>query len=252
MRRLPADRQARVFERTDRSIAVALGVPPALPGDFGGIVDLVRRQLEEEILAGSLPAGTPLLQRQIAQRLGVSREPVRQALRILENEGLLEARPRRSSVVAGVSMKTIVDVYEVRAQLDTLVAARAASDRSCHAELLPVLSQILARAQDTSITETSVFAQLDAAFHAAIYRASGNEFATDIFRRHATVIRRVFSTIAASGWVDRSWPEHSRIRDAIVAGDAEAAAEISRAHVATASQWLLTYLANNRVIEPSL
>jgi len=81
------------------------------------LVDKLAAELQARVLSGELPAGTRLRQEALAEQFGVSRTPVREALRQLQAAGIVELRPRRGALVRGLSPREIRDAYEVRAEL---------------------------------------------------------------------------------------------------------------------------------------
>src|SRR3954454_17732051 len=90
------------------------------------LVDKLAAQLQARVLSGEFPSGTRLRQETLAEEFGVSRTPVREALRKLQATGLVELQPNRGALVRGLSLREIRDAYEVRAELEALAAELAA------------------------------------------------------------------------------------------------------------------------------
>ncbi|HEX3550668.1 MAG TPA: GntR family transcriptional regulator [Candidatus Elarobacter sp.] len=144
-------------------------------------------RLREEILAGSLPAGQPLPQEELSARFGVSRSPLREALRALEAEGWIEYRPNRGAVVAGVSEHDLREVYGVRRILEA-GAVRLAVARLDAATLERV------RALERSMraeTDAAAFVATHRRFHLALYEAAGNARLVEAIVLHYVRVQRV-------------------------------------------------------------
>ena len=136
--------------------------------------DVVFNTLRESILTGEMKPGERLMEIHLANRLGVSRTPIREAIRMLELEGLVTMIPRRGAEVAQITEKGLKDVLEVRQALDAL-AIELACERITEEEI-----RELRRACDTFVQMTRTqdavrIAQADVALHDIIVRASGND-----------------------------------------------------------------------------
>jgi len=204
--------------------------PPAL-------AVLVVDRIRDAIMDGRLPPGSQLVQRDLAQQLGVSREPVKHALRVLEGEGLVEARPRRTSVVAEVSMKATWEIYEARSCLEPFIAAKVArypdADRERLAARLTELCDEADRTQDG--VELAV---LDRRFHTLLYEAADSELMLRFLRANWRDIERVMRRTSSTSWVSVSWREHRQIIEAIRRGEVEEVSDCSREHVVRAFEWI--------------
>lgn len=137
--------------------------------------DVVFRTLRKGILHGDLKPGERLMEIQLANRLGVSRTPVREAIRMLELEGLVINSPHKGAQVARITEKDLQDVLEVREGLEEL-AVKLACERITEQELQELYEasrrfEKLTWEKDSSIT---LLGEADEDFHAIIYRASGN------------------------------------------------------------------------------
>ena len=135
--------------------------------------DVVFQTLREAILRGELKPGERLMELQLAAQLGVSRTPIREAIRMLEQEGLAVTMPRKGAEVAKMTLKGMEDVLEIREALDIL-ACQLACDRISD-ELLVTLEE-KKRAFETSLEtkDVKVIADADISFHDVIYEATGN------------------------------------------------------------------------------
>lgn len=187
--------------------------------------------LREAIIAGELKPGERLMQVKLAEKMGVSRTPVREAIRKLELEGLVEMLPRKGAHVAELSVKDIMDVLEVRATLDGLATALAA-ERITDEEIKKlehVHSQFLNYANKDNL-QGSI--KKDVEFHELIYRASRNERLIQIANNLREQVQR-FRVIYLK---DYSNPrelikEHQYILEAISTRDKAAAQEYAQRHI---------------------
>ena len=146
-----------------------------------GLVPVVAERLRSAIAEVELQPGQRLLQVELAEQLGISREPIRQALRLLETEGLVVQRPRRGMLVAPLEEGVVRDVYDVRAGLDGIAARRAAEGRA--GPELQEAKRVLAKARRHLDREdiTALLAD-DRAFHLLIHEAAGNQIALEVVR----------------------------------------------------------------------
>lgn len=136
--------------------------------------DVVFNTLREAILKGELVPGERLMEKQLAERMGVSRTPIREAIRKLELEGLVLMVPRKGAEVAKITEKDITDVLEVRATLESL-AVRLACEKMDQEDLekLEKLRDDFERAARNKEIETLI--KKDVEFHDAIFAATGND-----------------------------------------------------------------------------
>ena len=135
--------------------------------------DVVYNTLREAILKGELKPGERLMELQLASKLGVSRTPIREAIRMLELEGLAVTIPRKGAEVAKMTVKDMEDVLEVREALDEL-AAKIACNKITE-EQLQILSKVKdAFEESTKTTDIKQIAMYDEKFHDVIYESTGN------------------------------------------------------------------------------
>lgn len=135
--------------------------------------DVVFNTLREAILRGDLKPGERLMELQLASKLGVSRTPIREAIRMLEQEGLAVTIPRRGAEVAKMTEKDMEDVLQVRDALDELAASIACEQITT--EELEELRRTMREFEDATKTgDLKVIAEIDVKFHDIIYRATRN------------------------------------------------------------------------------
>lgn len=209
--------------------------------NFAGLTDMVTDELRRRILVGELPPGAKLRQRDLADQLGVSREPIKHAVAALSLEGLIVKPPRRSAIVAPLERKSVQDVYEVRVGLDAIVTrAVCRLEQPAREALLDELAQITLKQQEiTEAANHSDLVDLDRQFHLAIYEAARNQIAITTFRSAWSVIGRAIGLLVSSHYHGNSWEEHAVLMDLIRKGDAVKAGELAEIHCQRAADWLL-------------
>lgn len=178
-------------------------------------------RLKQAILAGELPPGRQLVEKQLAQWCGVSRTPVREALRRLEQDGLIH-HVEGALVVRARSLTEILDIYETRTVLEATVARVAADRRTDHD--LRVLRVVLGRGQSVPADDIKGMVDANQRFHRTLWQASHSESLLDLLERlNLHLARFPETTLAAPGRWDAARSEHRLIVDAIEqrrAGDA--------------------------------
>jgi DNA-binding GntR family transcriptional regulator len=210
-------------------------VSAARPIEVTSIVDRVYEELRERIASGALPRGARLRQEALAADLGVSRTPLREALRRLASEGVVVLEPNRGARVADVSLDDMMAAYEARLLLEP-GAARLAAERRERASLAQMRAAIADHRRARS--RPALFAA-NRAFHLALVEAAGNEhllrFAEVLWvaRIGAAIYEQQDETRAE---VAADADDHERIADAIEAGEGGAAEALTRDHIARAVQ----------------
>lgn len=197
--------------------------------------------LREAIIQGRLKPGERLMEIQLAEELGVSRTPVREAIRKLELEGFLVMIPRKGAYVADISVKDIVDIFEVRAALESLAAGLAA-ERITEEEL-EQLERALVHISEASANNLNAVVQTDTSFHEIIYKASRNQRLVQIVTHLQEQIQR-FRTVslAQPGRTKIVIEEHRKIVETISERNVELARSLAREHIENAEQSLLSTL----------
>ena len=135
--------------------------------------DVVFRTLREGILKGELKPGERLMELQLASRLGVSRTPIREAIRMLELEGLAVTIPRRGAMVAKMTEKDMEDVLQIRRCLDDL-AVRLSCEKMTQEQLKALYLALKKFEESTRSRDVKQIAQADVEFHDTIYKAADN------------------------------------------------------------------------------
>ena len=201
--------------------------------------EVVYETLREAIRNGALTPGERLMEIQLAEELGVSRTPVREAIRKLELERFVVMLPRRGTYVANLSLKDINEVFEIRAALDGLAAGLAA-ERITEEELEQMERLLVEIADCIEQHNNQKIVEADEAFHDILYRASRNERLVGIIcnlREQFTRFRSV--SINYPGRLQNTLEEHRQLVEAIAQRNPEAAQQKAREHIENAEQTLL-------------
>jgi DNA-binding GntR family transcriptional regulator len=199
--------------------------------DYKPLREVIFDSLREAIIMGELKPGERLMEIQLAEKMGVSRTPVREAIRKLELEGLVVMIPRKGAHVAELSVKDIKDVLEVRSSLDGLASALAA--KRINKDELRELGNIVDQfAQYLEKNNVQGLIKKDVEFHELIYKASRNEKLGQI----ATNLKEQIHRFRVVYLKDYSSPkelmrEHNEIYHAIESGDEKLAQELALVHI---------------------
>ncbi|MBD0709248.1 MULTISPECIES: GntR family transcriptional regulator [unclassified Streptomyces] len=213
---------------TDRTPLDREGAPVDAPPSLR---EQVYVELRERIIEGVHPAGTRLVEREIADELRVSRVPVREAMQRLESEGFLSVRPRRGALVTEFGPEDAVHLFDVRENLEGLAARLAAR----HAEpvRLGELERLLARARRAAESgRLREAVSLNADFHRHIVELSGNPLLVEMMAPLDARLRRLFRLTSAESDGEPMCGAHERLYEAVRDGDEERAEALARAHVA--------------------
>ena len=193
--------------------------------------DVVFNTLRQAILKGELEPGERLMEIQLADRLGVSRTPIREAIRKLELEGLVIMIPRRGAEVAGITEKSLKDVLEVRRALDVL-SVELACDRITQEDTNRLLEACAVFERAVREGDASVIASADVALHDIIVEATGNKRLQQLVNNLSEQMYRFrFVYIKEESRHDNLIAEHREIYEAIVSRDKKRAAEAARLHI---------------------
>ena len=202
------------------------------------LTDQVYARILEAITDRTLLPGQRVTQNELAERLGVSRQPVSHALHLLHRQGLLAESGRRGFEVTQLDPQRIRQLYEVRGALDALAArmaaVRAGTDAIGRAQLEAALRAGRAIDKKTSLAR---LVGLDVDFHGAIYRLAGNPAIEEIIAPQWPHMRRSMATVLAElDYRQSAWSEHETIAAHILSGNARAAAASAEAHAQVAGQ----------------
>ncbi|MBQ2135395.1 MAG: GntR family transcriptional regulator [Clostridia bacterium] len=197
------------------------------------LADQVFDHLETDILSGKYSRGEILTESKLSQELGVSRTPIREALRRLEQEHIIE-ETGKGSVVIGISEKDVDDIFVIRKQLETLAAGIAAEN--CTDEQLSKLREAL-ELQEFYLEkgDAEQIKQMDNRFHYIVYRLSGSTVFYDILvPLHKKIQKYRKIAVQSSGRAKASVEEHRKIYEAIASGNKALAEKYVLEHVENA------------------
>lgn len=189
----------------------------------------LRERIEEQIATGELAPGSALDEASLAEQFGVSRTPVREALIQLCAEGLIEMRPRRGAVVANIGLARLIEMFEVMAELEAMCGRLAARRMTARERDALVAAH---SACEAAQGDPDAYFYCNERFHAAIYAGSHNGFLAEQalqMHRRLRPYRRL--QLRVRDRLPSSFVEHAAVVSAIVAGDAQAAAQALREHV---------------------
>lgn len=200
----------------------------------------VESVLREAILTGALPGGTPLRQEELAAGFAVSRMPVREALRQLEAQALVDFTPHKGAVVTDISAEDAADNYAIRAALEP-AALRLSVPRLTMADL--DRAEVLIAEMDAE-DDLARLGELNRRFHLTLYARAGRPRLIALVEQHlAAADRYLRFHFAALGRDHMAQSEHAALLAAARAGDAEGAARIAQAHVETAARDIEAFFA---------
>lgn len=188
-------------------------------------------QIKQDIFTGVLRPGDQLEEAELAERFGVSRTPIREAIRSMVDCGLLETRPRKGAIVRSLSAKELHDLFEVAAELEGMACRLACENltRNHMASIQKALDEcgFAAEAQDIR-----GYVDANLAFHAAIHAASGNIWLIDQLEQiEARINVYRLMPYEVVGRLEMSMQEHTDINDAIVKREGKVANELMRSHM---------------------
>ncbi|HDR9586409.1 GntR family transcriptional regulator [Burkholderia stabilis] len=198
---------------------------------------LVVARLREDILSGAYAPGERLVEGRIGEELDVSRVPVREALRALASEGLVEIRPRHGAVVASLDPAAAREMIQIRATLEGLNARLATEHLS--PELKQKIEEVLNEGKAKALAgEMAGLLDLNTRFHDLLYAAGANSMLSDLMRSLRDRTRALFIH-ASDDEIRETWEEHAAILRAVQARDGALAALLAERHVMRAAQQYL-------------
>jgi DNA-binding GntR family transcriptional regulator len=207
-----------------------------------GKVPSLYQQLLDEVLEGNFRPGEILVETALGERFGVSRTPIREALRMLEQDGVLE-RVNRGMRVRQTSSEEVLEIYGVRAILEGAAARDAASRRTDYD--LATLDRIFDSMAEAKTATPQEMAAVNRSFHRAIWQASGNRTLTDMLERLAVHLRRYPATtyLRAGRW-EEALEEHRQLLEAIREKNPDTAGEVAERHMRAARDVRINMIRN--------
>ena len=198
----------------------------------------VTRDLRRRVLSGDLKPGTVLSQARIAAEYDVSRMPARDALQVLANEGLVDLGPA-TSVVRELSIAELQELYELREAVEPLLT-RLAVPNVGRAEMTQMAALVDAMESEASPAE---WLEANARFHAHVFTRADRPRMIQLTQHLRRLTDRyLYLHVGVIGDIEHLHAEHRRIFDAVGRGDANAAADLTRAHLATSHEFILRFM----------
>ena len=201
--------------------------------------EVVCETLRDAIRKGVLKPGERLMEIQLAEELGVSRTPVREAIRKLELEGYVIMMPRRGTYVANLSIRDVNEVFEIRTSLDSLASGLAA-ERITDDELERLQRLLVTIGGYVEANDMDKLVETDMEFHDLLYQASRNtRLVGIIFNLREQLTRFRTTSMSFPGRLKATLEEHRRIVEAIAQGDVKEAQQAAEDHMEKSEQTLL-------------
>jgi DNA-binding GntR family transcriptional regulator len=222
----------------------------ALTGDERPLVDLLLERLERLVLEGDLKAGDRLKEKALAAQWNVSRGPIREACRVLQEAGLVDILPNRGVVVRKVHLQDVLHEFDIRSALWRLAGREAAGNLS-HRQMDELERLVEQMDQVIDVDDIDAYIALNTRFHDAIVMSTGNRPLIALQRRmflQARLFRRQ-SLAIESGLAERN-EDHRHMLEAFRKGDGEAAGKLSEDHVLRSKARFVNNL--NKADGPSL
>ncbi|MDR1205702.1 MAG: GntR family transcriptional regulator [Peptococcaceae bacterium] len=203
--------------------------------------EIAYEALRDAIMTKLFVPGERLMETELADEMGISRTPVREAMRRLETDGYVVIVPRKGSYVAGISMKDVMDVFEIRTALEMLAAEKAA-ERATDEEIED-LRQAVSDMSDTADGDLLTTVDSDARFHSLIYQMSKNDRLVGLICDLREQIQRFRSTtLSDPGRLKLAVREHRKVLEAIVGRDPQKAAQTIQKHMEKAQKAIIGIL----------
>lgn len=216
-------------------------IPVKLDG-YKPLREIVFDTLRDAIINQVLKPGERLMEIQLAEEMGVSRTPVREAIRKLELEGFVVMVPRKGAYVAGISMKDITEVFEIRAALEVLATGLAAQ-RITDEELEEMERHLVKETEETEANNLRSIVAIDTTFHDLIYKAARNQKLLQIVNNLQEQLHRFRSaSLARPGRGKVALEEHRKIVEALASRDITLVEKLAKRHIEKAEQAFLLSL----------
>ena len=220
--------------------------------DRQSLPDKIAHSLRRSIVTGRLQPGTRLLEAELARQLGVSRAALREALRTLQREGLVESRPNRGTVVATVSADDLSEIYSLRSLLEGYAACRVAEQATPEQleELQALVDEVVAARE---AREGERVAEADLRFHKALWEMVGHRRLLGILcglESHLRMILAVHADLYEHSL--ESVVGHEEIMLAIRSGRGTAASQLMRQHIESSAKMMRSFLSRNAAQEPDV
>lgn len=202
--------------------------------------------LREMVISNKLLPGSNHLEAELAEMLGMSRTPVREAAIILEGQGLVEVRPRRGIRILPISPKDMEEIYSILTELESLAAHDLAVKGLSEDELNELRSHIDEMEQALGHDDRQLWAQVDDRFHRRLIQLAGNRRLESIVSTYSDQVHRArLLTLYIRPAPHKSNADHRALVEAIAAGKADEAREIHRQHRIKAKELMIELIASH-------
>ena len=199
--------------------------------------------LKEKVLSNELLPGSNHLESELADMLNMSRTPVREALLVLEAQGLVEIRPRRGVRVLPLSAQDMKEIYQILTELESMAAAEVAAKGLSRQELA-ILDDCLKKMEDAlEADDRTSWAEADAQFHRKLVKLAGNRRLEQVVQMFSDQVHRArLLTLHMRPAPHRSNKDHRALVEAIAKGDVEEARRVHREHRIMACELIVSLL----------
>lgn len=189
--------------------------------------EIVYEELKRQILMGEITPGTRMMEVELAEKMGVSRTPVREAIRKLEKEGLVAIEPRRGAYASDISIKDMLDVLEVRQDLEGMAARKVTED-----EKKAFIKANTAYMEAVKSGDTEEIIRCDEVFHKLIGDFSGNKTLNQLLSQvQELALRFRYLYYDDFSRYEKMPMEHEEIEEAILSGDSRKARIVAEEHI---------------------
>lgn len=222
---------------------------PVTLDNYKPLREIVFETLREAIINATLKPGERLMEILLAEEMGVSRTPVREAIRKLELEGFVVMVPRKGAYVADISTKDIADVFEIRAALEGLAAGLAA-ERITEEELEKLERILVKIGECVKNNDLEKLIEVDTEFHDTLFKASRNERLVQIVSNLREQIQRFrTASLSTPGRMKYALEEHKKIVEAVSERNVELAQALAREHIENAENSMFELLNEHKIPE---
>lgn len=211
-------------------------------------VDRAYAEIRRRIIENEMPAGSVILEQDLAQELGMSRTPVREAMIHLANEGLVEVRPRHGFRVLPISVKDMVDIYEILTVLESTAAGSLARDGASDQQLATLDAAVEAMDKALAASDLEAWAAADERFHKMLVAQAGNrrlQSVVEMFWDQTHRARMV--TLRLRPKPTKSNDDHRAVLEAIRARDAAKAQQQHTHHRMMSGKMLVSLLEKHKL-----
>ncbi|NWF92770.1 MAG: GntR family transcriptional regulator [Syntrophaceae bacterium] len=202
------------------------------------MIDRIYSELRQQIVNRSIPPGAKLSETQLSKKWGVSRTPIREVLRRLESEGLVNSSPHRGFIVNSISIEDVDHIYTIKISLEGLAGRLATPIISKDPQKMKAIQNLIREMETHSKRmDVKAYSKKNLQFHISIWNWCGNPWLTKILNHLSSQLNRfIVSALHVPNRMERSVKEHRKIVEAFRMGDARAVEKALGAHFKRASE----------------